>query len=440
MDDSDTTVPKQGFLEFDFVEGKSMPVRDIAVSDQQIATVLSALEAQPEGKPRLQFLRILAKERMFTTTQISEIIRCFDQPQKISALATIWGSIWDQENLIRVCKQLLSATGAQKLKDLLGPWYDFNRKNCTGHYSLDLENEFSHALIRKLQQVSSENRMRRVDQGQLDISQKGNHEGWRNETLDGEAITILSTDDWAVPGAGVLEFDFVSFARPPAEAVPTRAPEFDTYYKQVTSIKMGNNFGDANAGAPEMLAMLRWTATEYFFSSKQICTIMNLVAQEHPARCDVLVVLWSRLVDEENAWAVLENLIPEQRAEVYKRIGYLSLFNPLRPDGWYKLDLSVREENVVATILVALAIKEPGQNVRGDQTFNGEIFVPPKAWLAGMPTCLLYTSDAADEEDSVDLGGRRIIKKKKIRDEEGCEGGYEENKRSMRQSYEIKKE
>ena len=28
-------------------------------------------------------------------------------------------------------------------------------------------------------------------------------------------------------------------------------------------------------------------------------------------------------------------------------------------------------------------------------------------------TCLLYTSDAADERSSVDLGGRRIIKKKK---------------------------
>ena len=28
--------------------------------------------------------------------------------------------------------------------------------------------------------------------------------------------------------------------------------------------------------------------------------------------------------------------------------------------------------------------------------------------------CLLYTSDAADEEDSVDLGGRRIIKKKRL--------------------------
>ncbi|CZS02871.1 hypothetical protein CDFC105_90895 [Clostridioides difficile] len=34
-------------------------------------------------------------------------------------------------------------------------------------------------------------------------------------------------------------------------------------------------------------------------------------------------------------------------------------------------------------------------------------------------TCLLYTSDAADEEDSVDLGGRRIIKKKDTEDTDG---------------------
>src|SRR5678809_1187672 len=31
----------------------------------------------------------------------------------------------------------------------------------------------------------------------------------------------------------------------------------------------------------------------------------------------------------------------------------------------------------------------------------------------GWGHCLLYTSDAADERSSVDLGGRRIIKKKK---------------------------
>ena len=37
------------------------------------------------------------------------------------------------------------------------------------------------------------------------------------------------------------------------------------------------------------------------------------------------------------------------------------------------------------------------------------------AFATGTRPCLLYTSDAADERSSVDLGGRRIIKKKKKR-------------------------
>ena len=39
----------------------------------------------------------------------------------------------------------------------------------------------------------------------------------------------------------------------------------------------------------------------------------------------------------------------------------------------------------------------------------GPVYVPDPA---NVPICLLYTSDAADERSSVDLGGRRIIKKK----------------------------
>eukprot|EP00658_Telonema_sp_P-2_P083132 TRINITY_DN8922_c0_g1_i1.p1 TRINITY_DN8922_c0_g1~~TRINITY_DN8922_c0_g1_i1.p1 ORF type:complete len:219 (+),score=80.02 TRINITY_DN8922_c0_g1_i1:66-722(+) len=51
---------------------------------------------------------------------------------------------------------------------------------------------------------------------------------------------------------------------------------------------------------------------------------------------------------------------------------------------------------------------------------------PPTPYSALIP-CLLYTSDAADEEDSVDLGGRRIIKKKK--EEEGADGTDEDARR-----------
>ena len=52
-----------------------------------------------------------------------------------------------------------------------------------------------------------------------------------------------------------------------------------------------------------------------------------------------------------------------------------------------------------------------------DVTATPGVAVGDKAILWG--NCLLYTSDAADERSSVDLGGRRIIKKKKKEDSVG---------------------
>ena len=48
-----------------------------------------------------------------------------------------------------------------------------------------------------------------------------------------------------------------------------------------------------------------------------------------------------------------------------------------------------------------------------DQWVDDEYFVGDDGAMLTNACCLLYTSDAADEEDSVDLGGRRRIKKKK---------------------------
>ena len=45
--------------------------------------------------------------------------------------------------------------------------------------------------------------------------------------------------------------------------------------------------------------------------------------------------------------------------------------------------------------------------IKWGQWLSSRADILPEPYL----NCLLYTSDAADEEDSVDLGGRRIIKK-----------------------------
>ena len=52
---------------------------------------------------------------------------------------------------------------------------------------------------------------------------------------------------------------------------------------------------------------------------------------------------------------------------------------------------------IIGIVVIGIVLKE-----------LGHIFIPL------LIACLLYTSDAADERSSVDLGGRRIIKKKTL--------------------------
>ena len=64
-------------------------------------------------------------------------------------------------------------------------------------------------------------------------------------------------------------------------------------------------------------------------------------------------------------------------------------------------------------------INDKGANVRKTETEGAAMKPATPSSLRSRTateegnTCLLYTSDAADERSSVDLGGRRIIKKKK---------------------------
>src|SRR5665648_723303 len=85
-----------------------------------------------------------------------------------------------------------------------------------------------------------------------------------------------------------------------------------------------------------------------------------------------------------------------------------------KDDGWLDMSNSptVNHAEIVQWYIdkkkQGFKIKQVGH----DRKFCREYFLLMKKHGFNI-ICLLYTSDAADEEDSVDLGGRRIIKKKK---------------------------
>src|SRR5678815_6113903 len=92
-----------------------------------------------------------------------------------------------------------------------------------------------------------------------------------------------------------------------------------------------------------------------------------------------------------------------------------------------QLKVLIAEGTPIAMVMSEKAKAEYGlmplMNMWWPQTMNPRMPIAMMAYtMARYPkiglrekveSCLLYTSDAADERSSVDLGGRRIIKKKK---------------------------
>ncbi|VDG23629.1 elongation factor G [Lactobacillus farciminis KCTC 3681 = DSM] [Lactiplantibacillus mudanjiangensis] len=68
------------------------------------------------------------------------------------------------------------------------------------------------------------------------------------------------------------------------------------------------------------------------------------------------------------------------------------------------VDFAAQTEQVLSVLDYAILVVSATDGVQG---------YTRTLWRLLAHYCLLYTSDAADEEDRVDLGGRRIIKKKK---------------------------
>ena len=62
---------------------------------------------------------------------------------------------------------------------------------------------------------------------------------------------------------------------------------------------------------------------------------------------------------------------PEAIRDIYKRFGILNLFNTFRPNGSYRLDLSIHEEKTVCKILFELA-KVEGFGQMTNVTLNGK--------------------------------------------------------------------
>jgi len=389
--------------------------------------------------PRLRVLKALCSQYTFQTSMLAQILKVFEYGQNsIEAMAILFGRVADQQNLPTVCEDLLGVKGLTKLVEIVGPLFTFNRDNPCGHYRLDLGNDHCHIVLRQLASISSDHIHTRSEANMFDLSQHGNLECFRNETLDNAPLEIRSEDvsgKWTqlnttfpllVRHKGILEFDFVPSTRPPGDVQEISDKNMERLMKRVRRMK--------KEPPHKLVAWLRWEAAENYFLVKQATEILDAAATDDSLREEMIMLMWNRIVDEENIVdGLILKLSEKSQFDLRRRIGPLKLFNPLNPCMQYTLQLSMRDERLVARFLLELAAKEypeaesgvglqPAGTLdeqKGDDKGPVELKKVPEVWMesppeGGLPTsgiwCVTYepplvdappelnTTEEADEE------------------------------------------
>lgn len=119
-------------------------------------------------------------------------------------------------------------------------------------------------------------------------------------------------------------------------------------------------------------------------------------------RVELVVALFSKIVDIHNFDIILKELEPFEQGCVYCRLGWLNIFCPTRPERSYELNMEIWEERMVAKALLYLADVEDGENI-GDADFRWSRdidrmpgWVVTKVMLCGhMSTILVFISNVS---------------------------------------------
>lgn len=293
--------------------------------------------------------------------------------------------------------------------------FGFNTRNVTGHYKLDLAKPWDNVVACKLAELSASEKKRQISLDTKDLSQNGNRECWRNETLNGVPFQY-DPMEFMIPLEGVLELDFISYVRPPSKATPVSEIHFNDLLNALEKefqtcqsnyiLHQSKSKGASNSknrpvqetetwSAKMALIWLRKISLTFYVEVPQMKRLFTVFDTSEDQR-EAFVILWPRLVDEENSHEMLDHFSDSDNQILRYRLGHLSLFNPISPDGKYDLDLAIHEQAAVAKLLLLLSVREPGRNLE-NESYNGKPIEIPKEWLTDPPTAgilkLRYITD-----------------------------------------------
>ncbi|RLN72464.1 hypothetical protein BBJ28_00023958 [Nothophytophthora sp. Chile5] len=423
-----TAIPSQGSMQLKLQPNYDRHEEAIPAGGfQHVVTLMKRSFGQlrdGDEAAKLFCIRVLAEEYTFTVAQANTLLALFEshtsQVEKANAAAALIPQILqtpfaldknaptvcdcasmeapneffedkDCDGKIDVCGDICMVIGLENLSDIeqshveqkVGKWISFNVNNPTGRYQLNMANPIDRRILMRILEVNKSEKKMRQHLKLLDTSQHGQpaqplEGGFRNLRLN--RLPMAMGAGWQFPRLGTLEFDFVMTRRPYACCTALNDAAFEQFLKE---------FKQLQVTADMKLVGLRSISTLYYFSCSQTQRIMEHFGtfERDPAtgcllRAEVLIVLFSRIVDEWNLSETLSLLDLATKTQVLDRLGVLNCFHPMQQIESYKqLQLTSFDQRQLVLLLVKLAMSGEAEltNVQlgGDA---GTVAIEPEGW------------------------------------------------------------
>lgn len=165
-------------------------------------------------------------------------------------------------------KNNLTRREMMKVQRHLGPAYRLLLGIPTGHYKLDLTISRDRDVAARLANTSADEREAAVGKygAKFDTSQHQNTHNFRNETIDFVLQPLTPGFFSAMPKTGLLEFDYVSTARPSRRVSPMSPGELE---HMILATRMEELLEQAAMETESMPEEVRWRAVEWSQQSRE---------------------------------------------------------------------------------------------------------------------------------------------------------------------------
>ena len=116
-----------------------------------------------------------------------------------------------------------------------------------------------------------------------------------------------------------------------------------------------------------VLLFLQFASVKYYFTTQQVCVLLDCFGLDDALQARVLTVLFSRIWDLHNFDRIMRHL-PSRKAqqEALSRLGYLNVMNPLKPAMDYAIDLRYLDNRAMLVFLLQTAPTEVSDQIRED--------------------------------------------------------------------------